>query len=117
MFTASQLSSFSLLLHYLCVTQTLFGDNPPISSLKNPRASEDKESANTEGCLVSVLQFHRSFIDYCIRLKLANLLYYYVDFYRFVLPLKLFYSFSDKTYHTLLQQHFWETISTMCKFF
>lgn len=96
MFTTSQLSSFSLLLHYLCVTQSLFGDNPPISYLENPRASEGKVSSNTEGCLVSVLQFHRSFIDYCIRLKLANLLYYYVDFYRFVLPLKLFFSFKSQ---------------------
>ena len=84
MFTTSQLSNFSLLLHYLCTTQTLFGDNPPISSLDGLAARDVTETLNREGCLVSVSQFHQSFINYCIRLKLANLLYHYMDFYRFV---------------------------------
>ena len=78
MFTASQLSNFSLLLHYLCTTQTLFGDNPPIAFLDGSTGS-----LNSEGGVTSVLQFHQSFIDYCIRLKLANLLYQYLDFYKY----------------------------------
>lgn len=78
MFTASQLSNFSLLLHYLCTTQTLFGDNPPIAFLDGSTGS-----FNSQGGVTSVLQFHQSFIDYCIRLKLANLLYQYLDFYRY----------------------------------
>lgn len=84
MFTKSQLSNFPLLLHYLCTTQTLFGNNPPTSSLDGSTGSEDEDALNAEGCIVSVFDFHQCFIDYCIRLKLANLLYYYLDFYRFV---------------------------------
>lgn len=79
MFTSSQLTDFSLLLHYLSTTQTLFVDDPPIASL-----DDSFGSLNADGSLVSVLQFHQSFIDYCIRLKLANLLYHYLDFYRYV---------------------------------
>ncbi len=82
MFTASQLSNFSLLLHYLSTTQTLFGDNPPLFSLNDDSGGGSDDSLNAEGCLVSISQFHQSFIDYCIRLKLVNLLYHYLDFYR-----------------------------------
>ena len=78
MFTTSQLSNFSLLLHYLSTTQTLFGDNLPLLSLDG--CSEG--GSDTEGCIVSIFQFHQSFIDYCIRLRLVNLLYHYLDFYR-----------------------------------
>ncbi|XP_068741533.1 spatacsin-like isoform X2 [Montipora capricornis] len=77
MFTNAQLSDFHLLLHYLCVTQTLFGDTPAIGILDGLIGS----AMNTEGSIVSVVQFHQSFIEYCIRLNLANLLYYYLDFY------------------------------------
>ncbi|XP_015777504.1 PREDICTED: spatacsin-like [Acropora digitifera] len=78
MFTTAQLSNFGLLLHYLCTTQTLFSDSPPIATLD----TQTDSILSSEGSIESVLQFHRSFIEYCIRLKLANLLYYYLDFYR-----------------------------------
>ncbi|XP_078373747.1 spatacsin-like isoform X3 [Oculina patagonica] len=81
MFTASQLSNFSLLLHYLSTTQTLFGDNPPLFSLNGGSGGGSDDSLNAKGCLVSISQFHQSFIDYCVRLKLVNLLYHYLDFY------------------------------------
>ena len=84
MFTTSQLSNFSLLLHYLSTTQTLFGDNPPLFSLDGSTGGGTEDSLNTEGCLVYISQFHASFIDYCIRLRLVNLLYHYLDFYRLV---------------------------------
>lgn len=84
MFTTSQLSNFSLLLYYLSTTQTLFGDNLPLLSLDGCSADGSEDSLNTEGCIVSIFQFHQSFIDYCIRLRLVNLLYHYLDFYRLV---------------------------------
>ena len=84
MFTTSQLSNFSLLLHYLSTTQTLFGDNLPLLSLDGCSAGGSEDSLNTEGCIVSLFQFHQSFIDYCIKLRLVNLLYHYLDFYRLV---------------------------------
>lgn len=84
MFTTSQLSNFSLLLHYLSTTQTLFGDNLPLLSLDGCSAGGSEDSLDTEGCIVSIFQFHQSFIDYCIRLRLVNLLYHYLDFYRLV---------------------------------
>jgi len=84
MFTTSQLSNFSLLLHYLSTTQTLFGDNLPLLSLDGCFGGGSEDSLNIEGCIVSIFQFHQSFIDYCIRLRLVNLLYHYLDFYRLV---------------------------------
>ena len=84
MFTTSQLSNFSLLLHYLSTTQTLFGDNLSLYSLDGCSADGSEDSLDTEGCIVSIFQFHQSFIDYCIRLRLVNLLYHYLDFYRLV---------------------------------
>ena len=84
MFTTSQLSNFSLLLHYLSTTQTLFGDNLPLLSLDGCSAVGSEDSLNTEGCIVSLFQFHQSFIDYCVRLRLVNLLYHYLDFYGLV---------------------------------
>lgn len=84
MFTTSQLSNFSLLLHYLSTTQTLFGDNLPLFSLDGCSAVGSEDSLDTEGCIVSLFQFHQSFIDYCIRIRLVHLLYHYLDFYGLV---------------------------------
>lgn len=84
MFTTSQLSNFSLLLHYLSTTQTLFGDSLPLFSLDGCTGGVSEDALNVVGCVVSVFQFHQGFIDYCIRLRLVNLLYHYLDFYRLV---------------------------------
>lgn len=93
MFTTAQLSNFELLLHYLCTTQTLFSNSPPIVTLD----TQTDSMLSSEGSIQSVSQFHRSFIEYCIRLKLANLLYYYLDFYRYSwLPLCFFGDDRDK---------------------
>ena len=91
MFATSQLSSFSLLLHFLCTTQTLFGEKPVISFLEGSIARHGEDTLNAEGHVLSVFQFHQSFIDYCIRLKLANLLYHYLDSYRSVAHLNSFF--------------------------
>ena len=91
MFTSEQLSNFTLLLHHLCRTQTLFGDNHPLEPLDSQSpyqerqlvsdlAAEDRDGARTK--IISVSDFHISFIEYCIKLKLVNLLYHYMDFYR-----------------------------------
>ena len=92
MFTTAQLSNFSLLLHYLSTTQTLFGDNPPLHSLDggNVGGTTSEDFSNAGGCLVSISQFHQSFIDYCIRLRLVNLLYHYLDFYGLVQEIYFF---------------------------
>ena len=91
MFATPQLSSFSLLLHFLCTTQTLFGEKPVISFLEGSIARHGEDTLNAEGRVLSVFQFHQSFIDYCIRLKLANLLYHYLDSYRSVAHLNSFF--------------------------
>ena len=101
MFTNAQLSDFHLLLHYLCVTQTLFGDTPAIGILDGLIGS----AMNTEGSIVSVVQFHQSFIEYCIRLNLANLLYYYLDFYRYVVWVSNLVDFEIYMSHHITSHH------------
>lgn len=95
MFTTAQLSNFTLLLHYLSTTQTLFEDNPPLHSLDsgNESGTASEDFSNVGGCLVSIAQFHQSFIDYCIRLRLVNLLYHYLDFYGLVQDIYIFFTF------------------------
>ena len=86
MFTTEQLSDFLLLLRHLCRTQTLFGDTHPLASMDSQSPYEANQpheglDNNSRKQIISVSDFHLSFIEYCIKLKLMNLLYYYMDFY------------------------------------
>ena len=91
MFTASQLSDFPLLLRHLCRTQTLFRETHPFESL-NIQLPDDEIQPDSDlvagkrddarKSVISVADFHVSFIEYCVMHKLVNLLYHYMDFYR-----------------------------------
>ena len=104
MFTSAQLSNFTLLLHHLSKTQTLFGSSHPLSLLKSDTGAEQRADIpvernehapldddghvienprDTSRCVVSLTDFHQQFVEYCIRLRLVGLLYYYMDFYRY----------------------------------
>ena len=88
----SELQSLPVLLARLGRTHSLFShphplskhqDHTPLSAEAPPTPSGSSEGEiTTAGALLSLEDFHSSFIHYCITNGFTSLLYHYLDWYR-----------------------------------
>lgn len=87
----AELQSLPILLARLGRTHSLFSHPHPLSkhqdhtsSTEAPPTSPSGSNGNgvTTGALLSLEDFHSSFIQYCINSGFTSLLYHYLDWYR-----------------------------------
>lgn len=80
LFSTRLLQDFPLLLRHLCLTDTLFASVHPLQKM-----TQTCDHNFEPGTVRSTKTFHQKMIQHCSANGFMNFLYYYLDFYRYVL--------------------------------